>query len=72
MGMAKIQQKYTEIPQGRLKIRLKYVEIPGEGDQKIGGGGWCGLIMRSAIATLRNIRIGCHTPVRIATSKNFR
>ena len=39
MGMAKIQQKYTEIPQGRLKIRLKYVEIPGEGDQKIGGGG---------------------------------
>ena len=64
MGMAKIQQKYTEIPQGRLKIRLKYVEIPGEGDQKMdvlnrgGGGGWCGLIMRSAIATLRNIRIG--------------
>jgi hypothetical protein len=38
MGMAKIQQKYTEIPQGRLKIRLKYVEIPGGGPKNRGGG----------------------------------
>ena len=36
MGMAKIQQKSAEIPQGRLKIRLKYVEIPGEGGPKNG------------------------------------
>jgi hypothetical protein len=46
MGMAKIQQKYMEIPQGRLKIRLKYVEIPGEGDQKmdvLNRGGWGGV-----------------------------
>jgi hypothetical protein len=33
-SMAKIQSKSAEIPQGRLKIRLKYVEIPG-GDQKM-------------------------------------
>jgi hypothetical protein len=39
MGRAKIQYKFAEIPQGwkgRLKFRLKYVEVPGEGGPKIG------------------------------------
>ena len=44
MGRVKVHKKFAEIPQGRLKIRLKYVEILGEGGTKkwmssIGGGG---------------------------------
>jgi hypothetical protein len=36
MGRAKIQYKFAEIPQGRLKFRLKYVErFQGRGDQKL-------------------------------------
>jgi hypothetical protein len=35
MDGLKVHKKCAEIPQGRLKIRLKYVEIPGEGDQKM-------------------------------------
>jgi hypothetical protein len=35
MAMAKIKWKSAEIPQGRLKIRLKYVQFQGRGDQKM-------------------------------------